>query len=172
MTLTIQLTEAMDALRMQKIPKPGVKPVRALPLPTRALGSYHVLVLFVDDGAVGLDGEHAQGAVLGGDAGGLGDRGVQSLVDEVLDHGVHGGAVTMPHDPGAVAFAVLGAVPVRCDYPSVPFQLAKAQAEVVKLTLVLREQELFEILAEIIRWSCRCFFQILVSSLSRGPFTL
>ena len=109
-----------------KIPKPRVKPSGSHPLPTSALGSYHVFVLFVDDGAVGLYGEDAQRAVFSRNAGGLWNRGVQFLVYYVLHHGVHRGAVTMPDHPWAVAFAVLRAVPVWCDYPSVPFQLAKA----------------------------------------------
>lgn len=122
-----------------------------MPLAAGALGSDHVLVLLVGDGAVGLDGQHAERAVRGGHARGPGHGGVQALVDEALHHGVHRGAVALARGAGTVPPAELRAVAVRGDDPAVPAQLAEAQAEVVQLALVLRERELLQVLAQVAR---------------------
>lgn len=120
------------------------------PLAAGAARGDHVLVLLVGDGAVGLDGEHAERAVGRGHARGPRHRGVQALVDERLHHGVHRRAVALAQRAGTVAPAELRAVPVRGDDPAVPAQLAEAQAEVVQPALVLGEHQLLQVLAQVV----------------------
>lgn len=59
-------------------------------LATCTPGGDHVFKLLVDVRAVLFKDHDTEGAVVGGDTRGPGNRGVKLLIDEVLHHGVDG----------------------------------------------------------------------------------